>query len=86
MTATAGSNDSQLLRIGIAGLERRLGVERSTISRWTRAGTFPRPHYIASLRRWWLHEIEAWELAQAGRSVHERRFAARDLEDAGDAS
>lgn len=39
----------------------RVGFNASTIGKWYRAGRFPKPHYIAGRRRWWLHEVEAWE-------------------------
>ena len=53
-------------RIGIADLEDRLAINRTTIWRWYSAGTFPMPHYIGTRRCWWLHDLEAWEAAQAG--------------------
>lgn len=49
------------IRLGVRDLEARLGIDRSTIWRWYRAGKFPAPHYISERRSWWLHEIEAWE-------------------------
>lgn len=48
-------------RIGIADLEKRLRVHRSTIGVWYRTKRFPRPHYIGKRRKWFLAEIEAWE-------------------------
>lgn len=48
-------------RLGISELERRLGFDRRTIRRWCDKGIFPRPHYIAGRRRWWVHDVEAWE-------------------------
>lgn len=55
------------LRVGIAVLERRLDVDRSTIWRWYRAGKFPTPHYLGDRRLWFLAEVEAWELKQMSR-------------------
>jgi predicted DNA-binding transcriptional regulator AlpA len=48
-------------RIGIAELRVRLGVCTQTVANWTKAGRFPRPHYLNGMRRWWLAEVEAWE-------------------------
>lgn len=62
-------------RLGIAQLQARLGVNRKTVGNWVRAGRLPRPHYVAGLRRWWLHEIEAWE-AQNVTAQSNRRIAA----------
>jgi predicted DNA-binding transcriptional regulator AlpA len=59
-------------RLGIAELEARLGVNRATVYRWYRAGTFPKPHYIGSRRAWWLHEVSAWEVDQVARPIAER--------------
>lgn len=56
-------------RLGIAELTARLGMHRNTIANWVRDGRFPAPHYIAEQRRWFLHEIVAWEQANT-------RFAA----------
>ena len=54
-------------RVGIAELERRLAMDRSTVWRWYRAGKFPAPHYIGVRRCWWLEEIEKWEREQLTR-------------------
>jgi predicted DNA-binding transcriptional regulator AlpA len=54
-------------RIGIAELETRLGVERTTIWRWYRAGSFPPPHYLGTRRAWFVHEVEAWEQKRMAR-------------------
>lgn len=48
-------------RLGISALEERLGVSRRTISRWTRSGHLPPPHYLGTHRLWFSDEIEAWE-------------------------
>ncbi len=47
--------------IDIVKLTARLGKDRSTISRWCRAGTFPAAHYCGQLRCWRRSEVEAWE-------------------------
>jgi predicted DNA-binding transcriptional regulator AlpA len=60
-------------RIGIAELETRLGVNRATVYRWYRAGSFPKPHFIGNRRAWWLHEVAAWEDSRVGRPMTERR-------------
>lgn len=60
-------NELPVVRLGIAELERRLGVERSTIYRWYRAGKFPEPHFLMERRVWFLGEIEAWERQQMAR-------------------
>jgi predicted DNA-binding transcriptional regulator AlpA len=67
-------------RIGIAEVERRLGVERTTIWRWYRAGKFPAPHYLGERRAWFLGEIEAWEAHRmAALADPAQRRAARRL-------
>lgn len=72
-----------VIRLGIAPLERRLGLERSTISRRVKAGLFPRPIYFAGRRFWDEHEISLWEKeqvsrqAEAERRAHERMAPAR---------
>lgn len=50
-------------RLGIAELTTRLGMHRNTIANWVRLGRFPAPHYIAEQRRWFLHDVIAWEQA-----------------------
>lgn len=69
------STPTDVRRLGIAELERRLGLHRTTIWRKCRAGDMPAPHYLGDARRWWLHEIEAWEAAQAARPPEARRGA-----------
>lgn len=51
----------------IAELERRIGVDRSTIGRWIVAGRFPQPRYLpgSSIRVWDRAAIEAWDAEQA---------------------
>jgi predicted DNA-binding transcriptional regulator AlpA len=77
----AGRNGSTeaARRIGIAALEQRLSVERSTIWRWYRAGAFPPPHYIGNRRAWWLHDIEAWEVQQMARLAPEGKVGAGEV-------
>lgn len=62
-----------LTRVGISALEQRLNVDRSTISRWYRAGSFPAPHYVGQRRAWFLAEVEVWEVQRMARSPEERR-------------
>jgi predicted DNA-binding transcriptional regulator AlpA len=67
-------------RIGIAEVQRRLGVHRVTIYRWCRAGTFPAPHYLGERRAWFLSDIEAWEAQRmAALADPANRHAARHL-------
>lgn len=63
-------------RVGIAELERRLGLSRTTIARKRKVGLFPEGHFVGERRKWWLHEIERWEAAQASRPAEARRGAA----------
>ncbi len=71
-----------LVRLGIADLEARLGVERSTIWRWYRSGKFPEPEYVSDRRTWRLDVVEGWEQAQLARPPEARR-GARNLQVAG---
>jgi predicted DNA-binding transcriptional regulator AlpA len=64
-----------LARLGIADLETRLGVDRSTVARWIRSGEFPAPHYVGSKRAWFESEVLAWELRRMARASVERRVA-----------
>jgi len=61
------------IRLGIAKLEDRLGVHRSTIARWVREpepeNPLPAPHYIGDSRMWWLSEIMKWEAAEQKRGA-----------------
>ncbi len=66
-------------RIGIAELEQRLGIDRSTIWRWYRAGKFPEPEYLTDRRTWRLEVVEAWEQERLARPASDRR-GARNLE------
>jgi predicted DNA-binding transcriptional regulator AlpA len=50
--------------LGIAELERRLGVSRCSIWRWTKQGTFPAAAYFGSRRAWLESDIAAWETRQ----------------------
>lgn len=79
MSAGLDTPGAGVVRIRIAALKRRLGVDGSTIGRWVRAGTFPRPHYIGNLRCWFESEIEAWEAQEMARPAEARR-GARNLE------
>ncbi len=72
MTAHGTAGD-KLVRLGIADVEHRLSVDRSTIWRWYRAGKFPAPHYIGDRRCWSLQEIEQWEAEQIARPATSRR-------------
>jgi predicted DNA-binding transcriptional regulator AlpA len=63
-TAPRAREDGRPVRLGISELEARLGVNRKTIASWYKAVLFPVPHYLGEMRRWWVHEIEAWEAVQ----------------------
>lgn len=52
-------------RLGISEVSARLGINGRTVDKWTDAGRFPAPHYIAGMRRWHLHEVEDWERANS---------------------
>ncbi len=69
------SNIAPVVRLGIAEVEARLGVDRSTIWRWYRAGKFPEPEYVSDRRTWRLDVIEGWEQAQLARPASARRGA-----------
>jgi predicted DNA-binding transcriptional regulator AlpA len=71
--STTAHSVSNLRRVGIAELEQRLGVDRSTIWRWYRAGKFPAPHFLGERRAWFLAEVEAWELQRMARSDGDRQ-------------
>lgn len=71
----SGSSMVPVVRLGIADLERRLGVDRSTIWRWYRSGKLPAPEYVMDARTWRLDVIEAWEQAQLSRPPEARRGA-----------
>lgn len=75
MSAAPSSSEVLRRRIRIAELERRLGIERTTIGRWCRSGKLPPPHYLGNHRCWWLDEIVAWEAAEMARTALERRGA-----------
>lgn len=64
---TPGDLDDR--RVGMRWVTRRTGLHRATIARWEKDGRFPRCHYLAGLRCWWLSEILAWETAQTERSL-----------------
>ncbi len=69
------SNDPTATRVAVAWVLARLGVCRMTLDRWIKAGKFPAPHYLGEQRRWWLHEVQAWEAAEAARPPEARRRA-----------
>lgn len=50
--------------VGIAEVERMLGVNRRTISRWLTAGRFPSPTWIGPRRAFYVDEVEAWIASQ----------------------
>lgn len=59
--ATMHGNRPTRRRLGIAGVEERIGRHRQTIWRWCKTGAFPTPHYIGQQRAWFEDEIERWE-------------------------
>jgi predicted DNA-binding transcriptional regulator AlpA len=67
-----------VVRLGIAQVERRVGLERSTISRRCRAGAFPRPLYLGTRRFWTEQQIAGWEAEQLARQP-EAECRAREL-------
>jgi predicted DNA-binding transcriptional regulator AlpA len=77
MAALRSTADSPPRRIGIAELEARLCLHRNTIAEWYKSGRLPKPHYIGELRRWWLHEIEAWEAEHTSPSRSRKRQGRR---------
>ena len=48
-------------------------MDRATVYRWYRAGSFPEPHFIGNRRAWWLHEVAAWEESRVARPKAERQ-------------
>jgi predicted DNA-binding transcriptional regulator AlpA len=53
------------VRLDAKKLRLRLGgVNDATVRRWQASLAFPRPHFLAGRRMWWLHEVEAWEREQ----------------------
>ncbi len=71
----SSSNVPAVVRLGVADLEARLGVDRSTVWRWYRAGKFPEPEYVSDRRTWRLDVVERWEAAQLARPPEARRGA-----------
>lgn len=61
-----------LVRLGIAELEERLNVDRSTISRWVRLGAFPPPHHVGARRAWFRAEVESWEVQRMAANLSAR--------------
>ncbi|MHB8876153.1 MAG: helix-turn-helix transcriptional regulator [Myxococcaceae bacterium] len=61
-----------VVRLGVRELETRLGIDRSTIWRWYKAGKFPEPHYLGDRRLWLLSEIEAFEAERMARPPEAR--------------
>jgi predicted DNA-binding transcriptional regulator AlpA len=83
MSPSASAVDERfekLARHGIAAVERRVGVERSTISRHCKAGTFPRPMYWGNRRYWTERQLSEWEDEQLARQ-DEAELRARSLLD-----
>lgn len=64
-----------VVRLGVADLEARLGIDRSTLWRWYRAGKFPEPEYVSDRRTWRLDVVEGWEREQLARPPEARRGA-----------
>jgi prophage regulatory protein len=58
--STPTTNDAAQRRIGIAQVRLRTNSSTSTINRWIRAGSFPRPHYLGVRRCWLEAEVIAW--------------------------
>jgi predicted DNA-binding transcriptional regulator AlpA len=77
MTPAAGEVDrsTTIVRLGIAEVERRIGLERSTISRYCRAGKFPRPTYFGARRFWTESQIAEWEWQQLARQPEAEQHA-----------
>ncbi|MCC6747966.1 MAG: AlpA family phage regulatory protein [Deltaproteobacteria bacterium] len=46
--------------IGIDEVCRLTGDSKSTINRRVKDGSFPPPRGRGRVRKWWLHEVEAW--------------------------
>lgn len=79
----AGKNEKRddVVRLGVAELERRMGVTRTTLWRWVKAGRFPAPHFVGEHRRWFLGDVEAWEREQMARTA-DARHGAKNLGEA----
>ena len=75
---------TKLVRLGIADLEQRLNVDRSTIFRWYKTGRFPEPTYLDDRRVWPLDAVLAWEAERLARPASARR-GARNLAGTGQA-
>lgn len=67
-------------RVGITDLVRRFGLAKTTITRWSKTGRFPAPHYLGELRRWYVHEIEAWERAECDPARPRKRASKKKAE------
>lgn len=67
ITRVLGGAPPPVRRLGIADVERRVGMERSTIWREYNAGRFPAPEYLGERRVWRLDVLEAWERKQLAR-------------------
>lgn len=67
------SHTAPVVRLGVAELEARFGVDRSTLWRWYRSGRLPEPEYIADRRTWRLDVIESWERDELARPASARR-------------
>jgi predicted DNA-binding transcriptional regulator AlpA len=46
--------------LSVSELEAIIGIERSTIFRWYKAGKFPAPSHLMGKRVWPVSEIETW--------------------------
>ena len=57
----AGAAAPEIRRLQITDIEQRIGVERTTVARWIRAGRFPRAERFGQRRVWRVDVIEAWE-------------------------
>jgi predicted DNA-binding transcriptional regulator AlpA len=55
----------EVVRVQVSDLERRLGIERTTLRRWIRAGKFPEPERFGQRRVWRLDVVERWEREHA---------------------
>jgi predicted DNA-binding transcriptional regulator AlpA len=65
--------------LGISDTESATGLERTTLWRRYRTGTFPPPIYIGNRRYWRASEVTAWVTAQATRPVSAHPGAANLL-------
>ncbi len=59
----------------VRGAEEFTGLERSTLHRHVKAGTFPAPFYIAGRRAWRLSQLESWLREQESNTTPRGRVA-----------